>query len=123
NHGEFRPIEGGDGLNPFDVLLQNTDPAVVKFQIDVGNMAQAGGDPIAYLTKYPTRYYSMHAKDIGPDGRIGVAVGEGKQDWKKIFSLARAANIHNYDVETGAPADVVMDKLKASADFLRDFKL
>src|SRR6478736_5519027 len=30
NHGEFRPIDGGGGLNPFDVLLQNTDPAVVK---------------------------------------------------------------------------------------------
>src|SRR5689334_1948229 len=57
NHGEFRAIEGGGGLNPFDVLLQNTDPELVRFQVDVGNMAQAGGDPIAYLTKYPTRYY------------------------------------------------------------------
>jgi sugar phosphate isomerase/epimerase len=123
NHGEFRPIDGGGGVNPFDVLLQNTDPAVVKFQIDVGNMAQAGGDPIMYLTKYPTRYYSMHAKDIGAEGRIGIAVGEGKQDFKKIFALAKAANIHNYDVETGAPAAVVMDKLKASAEFLRDFTL
>jgi sugar phosphate isomerase/epimerase len=123
NHGEFRPIEGGNGLNPFDVLLQNTDPAVVKFQIDVGIMAQAGGDPIMYLTKYPARYFAMHAKDIGPDGRIGIAVGEGKQDWKKIFALARAANIHNYDVETGAPADVVMEKLRMSSEFLRGFTL
>jgi sugar phosphate isomerase/epimerase len=102
--------------------LQNTDPALVKFQIDVGNMAQAGGDPIAYLTKYPTRYYSMHAKDL-KDGKIGVAVGEGTQDFKKIFALAKAANIHNYDVETGAPAAVVMEKMKMSADFLRDFTL
>jgi len=123
NHGEFRAIEGGGGLNPFDVLLQNTDPAVVKFQVDVGNMAQAGGDPILYLTKYPTRYYSMHAKDIGADGRIGIAVGEGKQDFKKIFALAKAAGIRNYDVETGAPADVVMEKLRMSAEFLRNFTL
>lgn len=123
NHGEFRPIEGGGGLNPFDVLLQNTDPATVKFQIDVGNMAQAGGDPIMYLTKYPTRYYSMHAKDIGADGRIGIAVGEGHQDFKTIFALAKAANIHNYDVETGARADVVMDKLRMSAEFLRGFTI
>ncbi len=121
NHGEFRPIEGGGGLNPFDVLLQNTDPAVVKFQIDVGNMAQAGGDPIMYLTKYPTRYYSMHAKDVGADGRIGIAVGEGKQDWKKIFELAKADNIHNFDVETGAPAEVVMEKLRMSAEFLKNY--
>jgi sugar phosphate isomerase/epimerase len=121
NHGEFRPIEGGNGLNPFDVLLQNTDPAVVKFQIDVGNMAQAGGDPIMYLSKYPTRYYSMHAKDV-KDGKIGLAVGEGTQDWKQIFDLAKAANIHNYDVETGAPEAVVMEKLRMSAEFLKNFK-
>jgi sugar phosphate isomerase/epimerase len=123
NHGEFRPIDGGGGLNPFDVLLQNTDPAVVKFQIDVGNMAQAGGDPIMYLTKYPTRYYSMHVKDVGADSRIGIAVGEGKQDWKKIFELAKADNIHNFDVETGAPADVVMEKLRMSAEFLKSYPL
>jgi sugar phosphate isomerase/epimerase len=121
NHGEFKPIEGGGGLNPFDVLLQNTDPTVVKFQIDVGNMAQAGGDPIMYLTKYPTRYYSMHVKDVGADSRIGIAVGEGKQDWKKIFELAKADNIHNFDVETGAPADAVMEKLRMSAEFLKSY--
>jgi sugar phosphate isomerase/epimerase len=121
NHGEFRPIDGGGGLNPFDVLLQNTDPAVVKFQVDVGNMAQAGGDPIMYLTRYSNRYYSIHAKDVNADRRIGIAVGEGQQDWKKIFQLAKAANIHNYDVETGAPADVVMDKLRMSAEFLKNF--
>jgi sugar phosphate isomerase/epimerase len=114
NHGEFKPI---DGQIPYDILLDGTDPALVKFQIDVGNMAQAGGDPIAYLTKYPTRYYSIHAKDIR-DGKIGLALGEGTQDFKKIFALARAANIHNYDVETGAPADVVMEKLRLSAEYL-----
>lgn len=122
NHGEFRPIEGGGGLNPFDVLLQNTDPALVKFQIDVGNMAEAGGDPIAYLTKYPTRYYSMHAKDVR-DGHIGIAVGEGTQDFKKIFELAKAADIHNYDVETGAPKDVVMEKLRLSAEYLKNYPM
>jgi sugar phosphate isomerase/epimerase len=123
NHGEFRPIDGGGGLNPYDVLLQNTDPAVVKFQIDVGNMAQAGGDPIMYLTKYPTRYYSMHVKDINAEGRIGIAVGEGKQDFQKIFELAKADGIHNYDVETGAPEDVVMEKLRMSAEYLKNYPM
>jgi sugar phosphate isomerase/epimerase len=119
NHGEFRPI---DGQVPFDILLDNTDPALVKFQIDVGNMAQAGGDPIAYLTKYPTRYYSMHVKDVR-DGKVGIALGEGTLDFRKILTLARAANIHNYDVETGAPQDVVMEKLRISADYLKNFTL
>jgi len=115
NHGEFKPI---DGQVPYDILLANTDPVVVKFQIDVGNMAQAGGDPVAYLTKYPTRYYSMHVKDVR-DGRIGLAVGEGTQDFATLFKLAKTANIHNFDVETGAPAAEVMDKVKRSAEFLK----
>jgi sugar phosphate isomerase/epimerase len=119
NHGEFKPI---DGQVPFDILLNNTDPALVKFQIDVGNMAQAGGDPVAYLKNYPTRYYSMHVKEV-KDGRIGFAVGEGTQDFPTLFKLAKAANIHNFDVETGAPAAEVMDKVKLSADFLKGFPL
>jgi sugar phosphate isomerase/epimerase len=123
NHGEFRPIEGGGGLNPYDVLLQNTDPALVKFQVDVGNMAEAGGDPIMYLSKYPTRYYSMHVKDVNADHKIGIAVGEGIQDFKKIFELAKAANIHNYDVETGAPQAEGMEKLRKSAEYLTNYPM
>jgi sugar phosphate isomerase/epimerase len=118
NHGEFQPM---DGTTAFDILVQNTDPALVKFQFDVGNAAQAGADPLAYLTRYPNRYYSMHVKDV-KDGRIGVAVGEGTLDFAKLFAAARAAGIHNYDVETGARPDVVMAKLKQSAEYLRDVK-
>lgn len=64
----------------------------------------------------------MHVKDVG-EGRGGLAVGEGTLDLKRIFTLARAAGIRNYDVETGAPAAVVMDKLKQSAEYLRAFTL
>ncbi len=67
------------------------------------------------------RYYSMHVKDISAERRIGIAVGEGNQPWKQIFDLAKAANIHNFDVETGAPADVVMDTLRMRAEFLKNY--
>jgi sugar phosphate isomerase/epimerase len=125
NHGEFRAIEGGGGQNPYDVLLANTDPALVKFQFDVGNCAVAGGDPIAYFRANPTRFFSMHVRDTrrGANGNVesGIAVGEGTMDWKTIFTLAKAANVHNYDVETGAGTDVVMEKSRISAEFLKAF--
>jgi sugar phosphate isomerase/epimerase len=120
NHGEFRPIEGGGGLNPYDVLLQNTDPALVKFQFDVGNCMNAGGDPFKYLSQNPTRFFSMHVREVR-DGATGLAVGEGTMDWKRIFELAKAANIHNYDVETGAPEETVMEKSRLSAEYLKNF--
>ena len=43
--------------------MERTDPALVKFQIDVGNLTFAGGDAFAYLHKYHDRYFSMHSKD------------------------------------------------------------
>ena len=113
---EFKEIEGAI---PFDLLLAGTDPALVKFQLDIGSVAVAGKDPIAYLTKYPDRYFSIHVKDVR-DGKIGLAVGEGTLDWKKILTAAKSLPLQNYDVETGArPADV-MEKLKASEIYLRD---
>jgi sugar phosphate isomerase/epimerase len=121
---EFKEIEGGapGSKLPFDLLLDGTDPKLVKMQLDVGSVAVAGKDPIAYLTKYPDNYFSIHAKDVR-DGRIGIAVGEGTLDWKAIFAAAKALPLQNYVVETGARPDVVMEKLRLSVIYLRDLKI
>jgi sugar phosphate isomerase/epimerase len=112
---EFTEIEG---VVPFDLLLQGTDPKLVQMQLDAGSAVVAGKDPVAYLEKYPDRYFSLHAKDVR-DGKIGIAVGEGTIDWKRVFAAARKAPLRNYAVETGARPDVVMEKLKGSVAFLR----
>lgn len=114
---EFTDIEG---VVPFDLLLKGTDPKLVQMQLDVGSVATAGKDPVAYLENYPDRYFSIHIKDAR-DGKVGLAVGEGTLDWKRIFAAARKAPLRNYAVETGARPEVVMDELKQSVVFLRNF--
>jgi sugar phosphate isomerase/epimerase len=94
----------------------------VKLQIDVGACAVAGKDPVAYLTRYPGHYYSIHVKDV-KGGKLGVAVGEGVLDWKKLFAAAGNAGLRHYCVETGASDDVVMEKTRRSIDFLRTFRI
>jgi sugar phosphate isomerase/epimerase len=116
---EFTELEG---VIPFDLLLHGTDSKLVKMQLDVGSVVVAGKDPIAYMEKYPDHYFSIHAKDVR-DGKIGIAVGEGTLDWKKIFAAAKALPLQNYVVETGAGAGVVMEKLKQSVVYLRDLKV
>ena len=116
---EFKEI---DGAIPFDLLLSGTDPALVKFQLDIGSVVVAGKDPIAYLISHPDRYFSIHVKDVR-DGKIGLAVGEGTLDWKKILTAAKSLPLQNYAVETGARPDVVMEKLKQSELYLRDLAL
>ncbi|HEX4808435.1 MAG TPA: sugar phosphate isomerase/epimerase [Bryobacteraceae bacterium] len=116
---EFTEI---DGIVPFDLLLNGTNAKLVQMQLDVGSVAVAGKDPVAYLEKFPERYFSLHAKDVR-DGKIGVAVGEGTLDWRRIFAAAKKAPLRNYVVETGARPELVMEKLKQSITFLRDFSV
>jgi sugar phosphate isomerase/epimerase len=133
NHDlEFMPI---DGVRPYDVLMANTDPALVMFQIDVGNLTFGGADAIEYLKKYTKRYFSMHAKDYRP-GKTSVPVGQGSLDWKKIFEVAKDAPFQNYFAEVaaygvgtlhGVPADAwpadSIEQLRESYIFLHNLKV
>jgi sugar phosphate isomerase/epimerase len=124
-----------DGAMPYEILMQETDPKLVKFQIDVGNLTFAGQDALAWLTRYPNRYFSMHAKDFAP-GKMSVPVGQGIIDWKKVFEAAKAARIENYFAECSSygartlqgtaaaawPSDI-MDQLRLSCVFLRNLKV
>jgi sugar phosphate isomerase/epimerase len=99
NHDqEFMAI---DGVIPYDLLMEGTDPKLVSFQIDVGNLTFAGADALGYLHKYPTRYFSMHAKDYLP-GKTSVPVGQGVLKWKEIFKAAKKTPIENYYAEVAA---------------------
>lgn len=132
NHDlEFMPV---DGLRPYDILMARTDPKLVMFQIDVGNLTFGGADAIEYLQKYTPRYFSMHAKDYLP-GRTSVPVGKGILDWKRIFQIARKAPIQNYFAEVaaygvgtlhGVPANAwptdSLDQLRQSYIFLHNLK-
>jgi sugar phosphate isomerase/epimerase len=90
-----------DGITPYDVLMENTQPELVSFQIDVGNLTFAGKDALFYLKKYSQRYFSMHAKDYKP-GLTSVPVGKGILDWKAIFAVAKTTPIQNYFAEVAA---------------------
>ncbi len=110
NHGnDHTPI---DGAVPYDVLVQRTDPSVVRHQLDTGNTAMGGHDPIEYLRRYGPRYWLFHIKDVP---RIGATsdteLGKGVIDFRRL--LASIDNIDNkflyVEQETypGAPLDSV----------------
>lgn len=121
------------GQYPYDILMANTDPALVGFQIDVGNLTFGGADAIAFLKKYPSRYVAMHVKDFKP-GKASVPVGSGDLDWKTILALGKQAKIASYITEVGAygasslngtplePSELSMvESFRRSYVFLRDF--
>src|SRR5690606_16975749 len=61
NHGySFQAV---DGQLPQDVMMQNTDPELVDFQMDVYWIVTAGQDPNHWFKKYPGRWKLSHLKD------------------------------------------------------------
>ncbi len=99
NHqAEWAPVSG---QRPMDVLAKNTRPGVM-LQLDVGTCLEAGADPVAWIRANPRRIRSIHCKDWSPDPAQGYKVlfGEGKADWKGIFSAAEnGGGVEYYLVE------------------------
>lgn len=122
NHNfEFIPI---DGRLPYDLLLDSTDPSLVKLEIDLFWATFAGADPLAYFSRSPGRFPLVHVKDMRPKPTpdatpeaVMTDVGKGSIDWKKIFARSSQAGIQHYFVEHDQPADP-LGSIKASYDYL-----
>jgi sugar phosphate isomerase/epimerase len=118
----FEFVDTGKGVVAYDILLQETDPDLVQFEIDCGWMVAAGANPVAYFNKYPTRFSMIHVKDflavdkrapVPAALRVGAALGRGSIDYKPIFAAAKKAGLKYYFAEQEAPF-VGMNELEAA---------
>jgi sugar phosphate isomerase/epimerase len=82
NHGYEHAFR--DGEVPMDVLLRNTDPATVAFELDIFWMTAAGASPVEYLKKYPGRFKLMHVKDAAEPVRFS-GDGTTPAEWMEQF--------------------------------------
>jgi sugar phosphate isomerase/epimerase len=105
---------------PLDVLIEETDPTLVSFEMDIYWVVNGGGDPLALLARHPGRIKMLHVKDsLGlPDDKM-ADVGAGTIDFKTIF--ARANGIEHYFVEHDHPADAFASA-KASFQYLANLE-
>ena len=86
-HDEAQDFKAVNGVVPYDVLVQRTDPKLVRLQLDTGNCAVGGGDPLAYLDKYADRIWSYHIKDAPALGaEHDVALGKGVVNFKRLIA-------------------------------------
>ena len=85
NHApDVTPI---DGQVPYDLFVDRTDPQYVRMQLDTGNMAMGGRDPLAYLDRYGSRYWSFHIKDVPRMGPTDDAeLGKGIIDFHRLLA-------------------------------------
>lgn len=104
NHDwEFREVEGRRIL---DVLLEETDPELIDFELDLYWITKAGADPFDYFARFPGRFPLLHLKDSSgaPEHRM-TEVGKGVIDFKAVFRAAEQAGIKHCYVEHDNPED------------------
>jgi sugar phosphate isomerase/epimerase len=125
NHNlEFRKI--GDVV-PYDLLLKETDPSLVGMEMDIGWVIAGGADPVAYLTKYPSRYTSVHVKDLKNEGipntnmkMTSAIIGQGIVDWGKVLPAVKKSSVTSAYMELEEPYDPSpIGMVQASAVYLK----
>ncbi len=111
---EFETVDGG---RPFDVLLNETDPALVTFELDLFWTTHGGGDVLSYFETHPGRFALCHVK--GREAGTGrmVDVGDGDIPWEAIFAQSRAAGFEHFLVEHDLPDDA-MRTIRRSRSYL-----
>jgi sugar phosphate isomerase/epimerase len=96
NH-EFLRYGGKPAL---DILIDTTDPELVKFEMDTYWVKRAGVDPAEYLLGLRNRCPLLHIKDMEPGPEQFFAeIGEGILDFPAIFRSAETANVQWLIVE------------------------
>ena len=93
-----------DGQIPHDYLLENTNPDLVDFEMDMYWTVAAGVDPIAYMKKFPNRFKLVHVKDLAKtaNGIESCIIGKGSIDYKSLLPQAAAQGVKYFIVEQEA---------------------
>lgn len=103
-----------DGKTAWERLFEQVSPKVLM-QLDTGNCAGGGGDPIAILEKFPGRAETVHIKEFGearfePDNAI----------YEKIFHLCETiGGTQWFVVEQGGPGGLDFDIPRRCREQLR----
>ncbi len=112
---EFREI---NGIVPFDILAEGTDPKLVTFEMDLCWITAAGKNPVDYFRKYPGRFELWHFKDMTPEKR-DATMGEGVIDFKPIIEEIKLSGMKYHFVEQdNCTTHTPLESARISRDYI-----
>lgn len=120
NHGfEF---EDHNGENGFDIILQSTDPDLVKLQMDMYWVIRSSAyTPAQLISEQPGRYVMWHIKDMDKLTNDYTELGNGSIDYKKLLPDPKLSGLEHYFIEQGGNFSVSsMESAKQSAAYFQN---
>jgi len=113
---EYEPMQG---TTPLQILMGETDPSLVKLELDIFWAAVAGYDPVEVIKTYSGRIPLLHLKDKAkgmlPEAQYNEKVpkelfkevGNGSIDIPAVLKAADAAGTRHYFVEQDQSPDPI----------------
>jgi len=127
NHGyTFEPLEGE---MPQDYLMENTDPDLVYYEMDIYWVVLPGQDPQAYLERYSNRFKLGHIKDRRKDAAPGeenasTELGTGSIDFPPIIQTAKDNGMEYFFAEQERFDDITtMESAEKNAQYLKNVEV
>jgi sugar phosphate isomerase/epimerase len=118
-HNHEYEFEKADGKVLYDLLLTETNPDLVKMELDLGWVIVTGFDPVTYFEKYPGRFPLWHLKDMRKDKAESTEFGKGRIDIKRMFQNAQKSGMKYYFVEQEEYAGAPMASMKHNIEYLK----
>ncbi len=126
NHNrDFRPFGMRTG---YDILVEETDPDLVFFEVDCYWIVQAGQNLLQTLQALGKRIRMLHLKDRKPgfpnslDSSAGhfTEVGHGTIDWRAVLEQAQRIEIEHYFVEQDQTPGDPIESIRSSYTYLQN---
>ena len=131
-HNHTREFIVTEGKTPYNVLMEQTDPKLVTFELDCGWAFVAGVNPAQIMRDHPYRISMLHIKDFNlppnpspekPEEAKVTEMGRGNIDYRPVFAqAAKTQHIEHAFVEQEAFDIPWKESLQVDADFMRNFK-
>lgn len=117
-HNHAYEFENENGAVLYDVLLENTDAALVHMEMDLGWVIAGGKDPLEYFKKYPGRFPLWHLKDMDLQKKQSTEFGKGGLAIQQMLQHSKAAGLKYFFVEQEEYSVGPFESMKENISFL-----
>lgn len=131
-HNHDYPFVPVDGQKPLDVMIQNTDPNLVDFEMDIYYVVTEKEDPKKWFEKYPGRFRLCHIKDRGRNIPISIeaaedascVAGKGEINFPEILKSGQKNGLKYFIIEQEHFDKISsIEAAKENAEYLRKIRI
>ncbi|MFA5857728.1 MAG: sugar phosphate isomerase/epimerase [Elusimicrobiota bacterium] len=107
-HNHNFELERFNGKTGLQILFELTNPKYVTAEIDTYWITAGGGDPAAWIRKFPNRSPQVHLKDMTmrikdkARSQVMAEIGEGNLNWPEILNACKTVGVEWYIIEQDA---------------------